>query len=52
MTIEFSSDKISRDVSLNWNVNVGLTKKGVREIVILDAKAIRFVSSAAPSDEK
>lgn len=30
MTIEFSFDKISRDVSLNWNVNVGLTKTGVR----------------------
>ena len=43
MTIEFSSDKILRDVSLNWNVNVGLTEKGVGEIVILDAKANGFL---------
>ncbi len=43
MTIEFSSDKILRDVSLNWNVNVGLTEKGIGEIVILDAKASGFL---------
>ena len=43
MTIEFSSDKILRDISLSWNVNVGLTEKGVGEIVILDAKAHGFL---------
>ena len=43
MILEFSSDKILRDVSLNWNVNVGLTEKGIGEIVILDAKASGFL---------
>lgn len=43
MTIEFSSDKILLDVSLNWNVNVVLTEKGAGEIVILDAKANGFL---------
>jgi len=38
LVIEFSSEKIVRDVSLNWNVNVGMTEQGVGEIVILDAK--------------
>ena len=43
MILEFSSDKILRDVSLNWNVNVGLTEKGIGEIVILDANASGFL---------
>ena len=43
MILEFSSDKILRDVSLNWNVTVGLTEKGIGEIVILDAKASGFL---------
>ena len=36
--IEFSKDKVVRDVSLSWNVNVGYTEKGFGEITILDAK--------------
>lgn len=36
--IEFSKDKIVRDVSLSWNVNVSYTEKGIGEITILDAK--------------
>ena len=38
LLIEFSKDKIVRDVSLSWNVNVGYTEKGIGEITILDAK--------------
>lgn len=41
--IEFSRNKIVRDISLNWNVNVGFTEKGVGEIVILDAKKSSFL---------
>jgi len=39
LVIEFKKDKIVRDISLGWNVNVGMTKNGVGEIVVLDAKA-------------
>ena len=39
LVIEFNKDKIVRDVSLGWNVNVGMTENGVGEIVVLDAKA-------------
>ena len=39
LVIEFNQDKIIRDVSLSWNVNVGMTANGVGEIVVLDAKA-------------
>ena len=43
LVIEFSRNKIVRDISLNWNVNVGFTEKGVGEIVILDAKKSSFL---------
>ncbi len=36
--IELRSGMIVRDVSLNWNVNVGYTDDGVGEITILDAQ--------------
>jgi len=39
LVIEFTNEKIVRDVSLGWNVNVGMTANGVGEIVVLDAKA-------------
>jgi uncharacterized protein YuzE len=39
LVIEFTNEKIIRDISLGWNVNVGMTKNGVGEIVVLDAKA-------------
>jgi uncharacterized protein YuzE len=38
LVIEFNQEKIVRDISLNWNVNVGMTDNGIGEIVILDAK--------------
>lgn len=39
LVIEFTNGKIARDVSLGWNVNVGMTENGVDKIVVLDAKA-------------
>jgi uncharacterized protein YuzE len=38
LVIEFNKDNIVRDISLNWNVNIGMTEQGIGEIVILDAK--------------
>ena len=38
LVIEFNKEKIIRDISLNWNVNIGMTENGIGEIVILDAK--------------
>jgi uncharacterized protein YuzE len=37
--IRFSDEKVVRDVSHGWNVNVGMTAKGIGQITILDAKA-------------
>jgi hypothetical protein len=37
--IQFSSAPIVRDVSQNWNVNLGFSESGLAEITILDAKA-------------
>lgn len=36
--IELQAGPIIRDVSLNWNLNIGYTEAGVGEITILDAK--------------
>ncbi len=38
LVIEFNKDNIIRDISLSWNVNIGMTEQGIGEIVILDAK--------------
>jgi len=37
--IRFSSDKIIRDISYGWNVNVGFTERGIGQITVLDADA-------------
>ncbi len=36
--IEFSKDKIVRDESLKWNINIGYTESGLGEITILEAQ--------------
>jgi len=36
--IRFSDEPVTRDESLNWNVHVGFSAGGIREITILDAK--------------
>jgi len=38
LLIEFSHEKIIKDVSHGWNVNVGYGENGIAEICILDAK--------------
>lgn len=40
--IELQTGKIVRDVSLNWNVNIGYTELGVGEITIIEAKKAGF----------
>ncbi len=37
--IRFSKDKIIKDISYGWNVNVGFTERGIGQITILDADA-------------
>jgi uncharacterized protein YuzE len=36
--IRFSDEPLTRDESLNWNVHVGFSASGIREITILEAK--------------
>lgn len=36
--IRFSEEPLTRDESLNWNVHVGYSATGIREITILEAK--------------
>ena len=36
--IRFSDEPVTRDESLNWNVHVGFSAGGIREITILEAK--------------
>lgn len=36
--IRFSDEPVTRDESLNWNVHVGFSASGLREITILEAK--------------
>lgn len=38
LLIEFSHEKVVKDVSHGWNVNVGYGEHGIAEISILDAK--------------
>jgi uncharacterized protein YuzE len=38
LLIEFSHEKIVKDVSYGWNVNVGYSESGIAEISILEAK--------------
>ena len=36
--IRFSDEPVTRDESLNWNVHVGFSATGIREISVLEAK--------------
>jgi uncharacterized protein YuzE len=36
--LRFSEEPVTRDESLNWNVHVGFSASGIREITILEAK--------------
>jgi uncharacterized protein YuzE len=35
----FGNSPIVRDISYGWNVNVGMSKNGIGQITVLDAKA-------------
>nr|VFK37090.1 MAG: Protein of unknown function (DUF2283) [Candidatus Kentron sp. SD]VFK41165.1 MAG: Protein of unknown function (DUF2283) [Candidatus Kentron sp. SD]VFK78278.1 MAG: Protein of unknown function (DUF2283) [Candidatus Kentron sp. SD] len=35
--MEFSKERIVRDESMGWNINIGYTDNGIGEITILDA---------------
>lgn len=37
--IQFDRAPVVRDISYGWNVNVGMTARGIGQITILDAKA-------------
>ncbi|MEW6354544.1 MAG: DUF2283 domain-containing protein [Pseudomonadota bacterium] len=41
--INFNHEKIVKDISYGWNVNVGLTDKGIGQITVLDAKAAHLL---------
>lgn len=38
LLIEFSEEKIVKDVSHEWNIHVGHSESGIAEITVLDAK--------------
>lgn len=46
--IKFSSEKIIKDISYGWNVNVGMTETGIGEITVLDAKAAHLLPVHIP----
>jgi hypothetical protein len=48
--IRFSDEAIVRDVSHGWNVNVGMTAKGIGQITILDAKASDLLPIQIPPE--
>jgi uncharacterized protein YuzE len=37
--IQFDAGPVVKDISYGWNVNVGMTEKGIGQITVLDAKA-------------
>ena len=41
--IRFNDDPIVEDVSHGWNVNLGMTARGIGQITILDAKAADLI---------
>ncbi len=41
--IHFNHDKVVRDISYGWNVNVGMTESGIGQITVLDAKAAHLL---------
>lgn len=41
--IRFNNEPIIKDISYNWNVNVGMTSQGIGQMTILDAKAANLL---------
>lgn len=48
--INFNHEKIIKDISYGWNVNVGITDAGIGQITILDAKAARLLPMHIPPE--
>ena len=48
--IRFRDETIVRNVSHGWNVNVGMTVKGVGQITILDANASDLLPIHIPAE--
>jgi uncharacterized protein YuzE len=46
--ISFNDEPISKDITYDWNINVGLTEHGIGQITILDAKATGMVPLVIP----
>ncbi len=46
--ISFSHEKIVKDVSCGWNVNIGVTDAGIGQITVLDANAARLLPIHIP----
>jgi uncharacterized protein YuzE len=43
LNIELTKDKVIRDESYGWNVNIGYSEKGIAEITILEAKTAGYL---------
>ena len=50
--ILFNNEKIVKDISYGWNVNIGMTGKGIGQITVLDAKASNLLPIHVPSTRK
>lgn len=50
MFILFNNEKIVKDISYGWNVNVGMTSKGIGQITVLDAKASNLLPIHVPPE--
>jgi len=37
--IRFNHEPVVKDISYGWNVNIGMTERGIGQLTILDAKA-------------
>ena len=46
--IRFNDEPVEQDISYGWNVNVGMTAKGIGQITILDAKAAGLLPIKVP----
>ena len=48
--IKLNNEPITKDVSYSWNVNIGLTEKGIGEITLLDAKDKHYLPLTIPEN--
>ncbi len=48
--IRFNNEPILRDISYGWNVNVGITARGIGQITILEAKTAGLLPINLPKE--